>query len=48
MVKQKWKHMKQLKTLLKQLFNEFKNIIIITGKGINNQGKLKFKNSFVA
>ena len=24
-------------------FNEFKNIIIITGKGINNQGKLKIK-----
>lgn len=23
--------------------NEFKNIIIITGKGINNQGKLKLK-----
>jgi len=24
-------------------FNEFKKIIIITGKGINNQGKLKLK-----
>ena len=24
-------------------FNEFRNIIIITGKGINNQGKLKLK-----
>ncbi len=35
---------KVIKTFIKKSYlNNFKNIIIITGKGLNNQGKLKLK-----